>query len=392
MKKMKIIGLLLVMNTMAHTVWADSTFRSYQADRVDFDLTLNYFKTTANFSAGGSKADLYSGHSLQAIDTVMQGRYVLFNDLALFAGLNVSNVESNDAVATRTNSSVNKIYLGSDFQFLNTSFFNLSAEVSYLQNLEKIDVNGDSVLNSDGANEISASLASVIHLDWAYPFFKGGIKYRTEGLSTLLTYTAGLEMRFDDAAIGGVINGFSSIKDDEKTDQSYLRDEVIGRVNAGSKKYYSVNPNLIDSEIYLKYKFSHEFSMKGFAGYTLTGSNTAEGLHAGAEITWGFGGTDRPISRPTHRATPSRQTKKSHETNPGFVEDTNDGVNQDYFKPVSPSKDEYIEQLEGSPKSLRNATEPEPTTVTPAAKPTQPTLQDNGYQIKLKKIKKKKKP
>ena len=55
-------------------------------------------------------------------------------------------------------------------------------------------------------------------------------------------------------------------------------------------------------------------------------------------------------------------------------------MNQDYFKTVSPGQDQYIEQIEGSPKSLKNATEPD----APAAK--NPSEKD--YKIKIRKLKK----
>lgn len=385
MKKITIISLLFVVQVLSFRAKADNYFPSYQGGRTDFELSLNYFKSNSNFSSGGTKADLPAGNYMQAMDSTIYGRYVVVNDWAIFSNANISNAESSDSIATRTNSALNAISIGTDFQMISTNWFNLTAEFSYLQSLEKVKTDTDSVLNGDGANEAILLLGSTFNFDWIYPFFKGGIKYRTEGLSTLLVYTAGLETRNDGIALGGLLTGYSTIKNDDKTDQSYIRDTVNARVDAFSKKYNSTNPNLIDSEVYLKYNFSSEFSMKTFAGYTLAGSNAAAGYHVGAAIDWGFGSNVNHTTYSTSRKPVPKKTVPAKTG--GFKEDTNDGVNQDYFKPVTPSKDEYIEQIEGSSKSLRNATEPEPQVNSPA----KPEPFDSGYKIKLRKIKKKKK-
>ena len=389
MKNLNLLGLLLIVNTCTYQAVADSYFLSYHEGRTDFDVTANYFKTNSNFSSGGTKSDLPSGYYLQTIDTTVQGRYVLLEDVALSAGFNVANSESNDTIATRTNSTFNKIFISSDFQFYNSSLFNLTGEVSYAQNLEKVAQDTDSVLSSDGANEATAQVGSTLKLNSFFPFFKGGFKYRTEGLSTLLLYAAGAELRFDTSAFGGLVTGFTSIKDDDKTSQAYLRDGLTGRVDAFSKKYYAINPNLLDSEVYFRFGFLKDFAAKIFGGYTILGSNTAAGYHAGATFSWGFGGSSnvnvsRPLSVPSSYSPQpvkhsTQQPKPMNQPHPkGFKEDTDDGVNQDYFKPVSPSN----EDIEKEEPTI--TTKPPPTTAAPSNNPE--------FKIKLKKLKKKKAP
>lgn len=386
MKKIKIIGLLLICIALSNQAVADVNFRSYHDGRFDFDASVNYFKTTSNFSSGGVKADLPSGYYLQTIDTTAQARYVLTDDFGIFAGGNVAVVESADSLSVRSNSILNKIFIGADFQFYNSSVLNFTGEVSYLQNLENIKADTDTVIGSDGANEITALVGSVFNFDWVYPFLKGGIKYRTEGLSTLFVYTVGLETRNDDIALGGLLNGFSSIKDDDKTSVAYQREIITNRVNAFSKKYDSINPSVLDLEVYLKYNFTRNFEAKIFGGYALIGTNTAQGIHGGGSIGWGFGGDDSLHSY--HKNTETRKvvpTKKVTPTTPGFKEDTNDGVNQDYFKPVTPSEQLYVEPSEAPPKSYKKNSAPRSKVTDPTAAPS-----EGEYTIKLKKNKKKK--
>ncbi|MFZ3228808.1 MAG: hypothetical protein WA160_01290 [Pseudobdellovibrio sp.] len=402
MKKIKIITIGFLLVAFSNLAFADSNFRSYSLGRIDTEVTVNYFKTDSNFSTSGSKVDLPSGFTYQVINFTPEVRYVVLPDFGISAGLNVGSAESSDTIATRRNSSLNKIFIGADYLLYNTNWLSLMTEFSYTQVLEKVKIDTDTVLNSDGANEIIALISSVINYEPFYPFFKGGIKYRTEGLSSLFLYIAGIETRFSDFSLGGLATGYISIKDDDLTSTSSTREILTNRVDAYSKKYDSINPNLLDSEFYLKYNFSKDLAMKAFAGYTILGSNTAMGLHAGFSAQWSFGGDSIRTSHPKEVEQKRQQVVKPLppviikkavpiKTNPtnsnGFKEDVNDGVNQDYFKPVTPSNEEYIEQIEGSSKSLKNATDPEPTDDM-----TVKQIDSNsGYQIKLKKIKKKKK-
>ncbi len=367
--------------------YAADFFRDYRDGRADFGANLNYFKSTANFNSDGTKSDLISGTYFQSIDTTLSTRYVLIKDLGLSTTLNVGSSESADTLATRRNSSANKISIGSDYQIFNTGFWNLILDLSYSHALEKVDATADTVLNNDGANEVQAGLSTTLNFDGFVPFGQVGAIYRTEGLSTLLTYTGGAELRFDEIKLGGLLNGYSTLKQDENTARPFVRDLLTNRVDAVSKKYDAVNPTLLDSQIYLSYNFDPDFSIKTFGGYTLIGSNDAVGLHFGAAMTIGFGG-ERYVKRNQIRnnslqKSPPKNSLSLDPNEKSFKEDTNDGVNQDYFKPVNPSKDQYIEQIEGSPKSLKNATEPDPVVPTAAE-----TALQKDYKIKIKKKKK----
>ena len=188
-----------------------------------------------------------------------------------------------------------------------------------------------------------------------------------------------------------------SIKDDEKTNQPLDRDSITNQVNAGSKRYYSINPNLTDSELYLKFDLDRDWAVKASAGYTLLGSNSAEGFHLGASLNWGFGGQSKKYSpaRSSFKKSDTKPTKpmKTDPADQTFREDTNDGVNQDYFKPVSPSKSDYIEQIEGSSESLQNTTMPDletaPVKIKLKAKPGGNPVVEKEYKIKIRKKKKK---
>lgn len=394
MKKIRIILPLFLLTVLVRSGFADEVLHSYRQGRADFGISVDYFKTTANFGTDGSKVDLLSGNYFQKIDTYIGARYVLFDDWSVFANVKVGGSESMDALSTRRNSSVSQILIGTGYQLFNTGFWATSVDLSYTQAVEKIDPATDNVLNNDGANEVRGLATTSLNFDDLVPFAQVGINYRTEGLATLLLYTGGVELKLSPVNLGVLLRGLSTLKEDANTARPFVRDLITGRVDAGSRKYDSINPSLLDSELYLKYDFGRDLSFKTFGGYTLSGSNSAVGFHVGAEINWGFGADgSRSSSVPTKRNAVRKPIPKNKITldpsDKSFTEDTNDGVNQDYFKPLAPAKDQYIEQIEGSPKSLKNATESEsdPAAVVPVQQP-EPFAQD--YKIKLRKKKKKK--
>lgn len=398
MKKTKIIGPLFLLTLVGSGAYADEIFHSYRQGRADFGISVDYFKTTANFGSDGSKNELLSGNYLQNIDINIGARYVLFDDWALYANTKIGSSESTDAISTRKNSSVSQVLLGTDYQLFNTGFWSSTVDFSYTQAVEKVSPTTDNVLNNDGANEVKGLITTGLDFDGLVPFVQVGMKYRTEGLSSLLLYGGGAELRLNLVTLGGMVRGFTTLKADENTDRPFVRDVITNQVDAGSRKYDSINPALLNAELYFKYIFDRDLSFKTFGAYTVMGTNTAVNFQVGAALNWGFGSdANRPKSTSSKRSAVRKPMPKNtlsvDPTEKGFKEDTNDGVNQDYFKPLAPAKDQYIEQLEGSPKSLKNATEPEtePAAVAPAQKKPEPFAKEYKIKLRMKKKKKKKK-
>ncbi len=371
---------------------ADEVFRNFTERRFDSDINVNYYKTESNFAKDGTHQSLPSGYSFQITDIFIQGRYVLLNDFGLYGGANVGSSEAKDLLATRRNSTLNYVHFGADYLIYQSHLMSFYADFSYHHSVEKIATDTDSALNSDGASEVHAKLVGLFDFDYLQPYGSTGVNYRLEGLSTLLTYSAGVQSSFSQIILGAALNGYVSVIDDQKTGSPADRELITNRVSAVSKKFYAINPNLLDSDLYLKYMVNSNLSMQVNGGYGLIGSNTALGYHAGVGVTWGFGGShydnySRPVSRPqTTKPIPKLLAKPPVAPAPTkkFQEDTSDGVNQDYFKPVTPAKDNYIDKVQDVPPA--SAEEDEDFTVNSKKAPP---ANDNEYKIKLKKRKKK---
>ena len=346
---------------------AYSPYQVYKKDRIDLNLTTNFFKSQANFTADGSQQTLIGSNYFQSLDFTSYLRWELIEDIGFIGGFNIASSESSDAASTRKNSALNRVDLGFDYLFWNSDIHETFFRMIYSQPIEKIALNTDSVSNSDGATEIKPEVVMRFNLDGWYPYAQAGINYRSEGLSMLATYAAGLEMRFTEIGIGASVIGRTSIKDDDMTGTSSLRDAVNTRVNAGSKKYFAVNPNSTDLAFNLNFSANENLLFTLFGGYTLLGSNSAVGYNAGLSMNYDFGTSShaRPQSqnliqrKQKQKSTENLNTISREPTPNDFKEDTNDGVNQEYFKPVAPAQKNYVNQLEGSQQNLNNATAPD---------------------------------
>lgn len=383
---------LLMLLTLFSTAQSWAFFDPYQVYRPQrFDLAVDtqFYKTTANFDSGGQKTDLAFENSFQIIDVTPQLRWGMFRDLGVRIGGNIGSAESVDPIDTRSNSTFNRVDVGADYQLLNFESFQTIVDFEYSHPMEKIETTTDSSLNNNGASEIKPTLIMRMDAGSFYPYAYVGGNIRSEGLSTLLTYGVGGEFRFSELGLGAVVEGFSSVKDDEFTNSASRRDLITTRVNGGSKKFYSINPNSLAAEVFLNFAMTEWVKFKAYGGTDVTGSNTSQGFFVGGALNfaldYGNGGDDLEEQRVIRRSQRAKKVKKP--VDKGFRESTEDGVDQNYFKSVDPGSDDYVQPIEEEEQqpAPQNGTS---SSVNPS---TQSELDQLGYQIKLKKLKKKKK-
>jgi hypothetical protein len=389
MKKLLLSFLLFV---FAQPTFASNPYQVFHKDRMDINVRANYFKSQSNFGSDGSQQSLLGDNYFQNIDVTSSLRWELIEDLGFIGGFNVAASESADLLTTRKNSTVNRIDIGADYLFWTSSIHETFATIMYSHSLEATALNTDTVSNSDGAAEIQADISTRFNMNGFYPYFQGGLNYRSEGFSTLATYAVGAEFRFSEIGLGASILGKASITDDQYTGTPATRDTVNNRVNGGSKKYFAVNPNSTDLEVNLNFAASEMMLLKFFGGYTLVGSNSALGYNAGVTLNLAFGGSKAHSVRKRSEHKDNLNTISRELTPEDFKEDTNDGVNQDYFKPVAPAQKNYIQQVEGSKQNLQNTTTNDQVSEQEKQnEEVKKQLNNLEYTIKLKQKKKKKK-
>jgi hypothetical protein len=331
MKNSRFILLILCIFVTSPELFAQDAYKVYAPNRFDFYLKANYFNTNANYDANGGKQALIAGASLQTLRTEAALRYVLFGRTGLVGGVDFGNVETNNGTQVRTQSTMVSYFLGLDLSLYKSKSWALYAEGQFRNASENIDVNGDEALASDGANEIIGKATGTYTGGDFRTYASLGGNFRSDGLSALLVYSFGADYNFSGFRVGLNFEGLSTVKDDEQTATPIVRDLLTTRVNAGSRRYYSVNPNYLEGQLVLGYAFDKNLNFSIYGGPSLIGSNSAQGISAGAKLNWGF--ENEPAKVSTSEVV--EQTPDSV-TEPGFKVDTDDGVNQDLFKNTTP--------------------------------------------------------
>ena len=315
--------------------FAINHYKHFQSQAWEVQSQASYLKTKSNFNTSGNIADLPKSNYFQIVDITTGVKYGLSDDFNVYGNFNIGNAESNGTDALRTNSTLNKVSVGGEYLWGN-EFPQFIPEFSVLMDLEKIDDTQDHVLNSEGANEFTGKLNLQFDFRQFYIFGFGGYTYRDKGRSNLFPWAMNAEWALSGMTLGGELFGFQSISDDKDKGSAneVIRDALRSRVNGGSAKYYSTNPSVVDSNLYLKIGFGNDFVTWIAGGIPLIGNNYSNGFHAEAGLRWTFGGEStqrarkKPLSIPIGEGSRISTDKKVEK----FKEDTNDGVDQRIFK------------------------------------------------------------
>lgn len=323
----RFIPLIFCMLSTYQTAFAEEVYKPFAAGRFDSYLGAEYFSSSANYDSNGTKQNLITGASFSNISTEMSARYLFWDKFGIYTGLLFNNVQTSNGIRDRANSALAYYSFGADLQVFHSYNWSVYIDGNYKMANEEINITGDDAIASDGANEAIISGVVIYQNEPWRMFGKVGYDYRTEGLSSLVRYGIGGDYAFGSFKLGLDLTGYSTVQDDEKTATSIDRDLVTTRVNGGSRRYYAVNPNSLDAQLYGIYNFGKDFAVKVYAGNTVMGSNSAEGYTAGVTLNWGFGMTKKAIKS---EDVPNSSNLPDDEA--GFKVDTNDGVDQGIFQ------------------------------------------------------------
>ncbi len=339
--------------------FAINQYKHFESGVWGLQSQMTYQKSKSNFNTSGKISDLPKSNYFQLIDITTGARYGMSESINAYGHFNIGNAESNGTDAVRTNSTLNKVILGGE-ALVGDTFPQIIPEIAFVLDLEKVNENQDNVMNSEGANELTGKLNLQFDLRPLFIFGYIGYSYRDKGRSHLLPWNFNAETTFSDFTLGGEIFGFQSITSDKDkgATEEVARDALRSRVNGGSAKFYSINPSVVDFNVYLKTGWGQSFVFWLAGGIPLMGNNYANDLHAEAGLKWTFGAESvksfrrKEISIPVNEESRISTDKKVEK----FREDTNDGVDQRMFKatPTAPARKVITKPAHTAPdESLR---------------------------------------
>jgi len=346
-----------------------------RAGRIEGRATYSYFSTESNYSARGASGLVRNG-SLTHMQGDFTATYDWQPDWRFAAGFNVAWVESDDGLFTRSNSGLNEGF-ASVQKWYESGPFDIAPQGDFVFPFWRVDEASDEALIGEGVMRLRAGSWFFWPLGTYKPFGYLGFEYRDGGRSFLLPYEVGIKFKLPMFWIQGSFRGFESVMDDADVDNQLIRENYLKKVNAGSLRFYPVNPSASEVSAEAGTQFGSWGAHVGFA-ITVNGNNFSDGWTGYGGISW----SPAPASRKHDDGFSIRKERYDEDLfdgggrkDPEFIEDP------DFQEPVRP-----------------RATPP-PAEEAPMAPPLIPTDLDPGssqpveMQLELRRVPpKKKKP
>jgi hypothetical protein len=106
-------------------------------------------------------------------------------------------------------------------------------------------------------------------------------------MSSLIPWEIGGLFQFHSVFIAGEIDGYDTVIDDNLT-ATYQRETLQDRVDGGSFRYFSTNPNYSEFRLTAGFALGRDFVLTGSFANTLMGEETAYGQSYGLSLSYSF--------------------------------------------------------------------------------------------------------
>lgn len=343
--------------------------KTYEARTFEISGGITYFDTNSNYNDVGTKVNLLGSNKYNLIDSYLETRYVFKDRWSVDGQVYISNAESKNTDFNRANSTLNS-FAGSVDWMVYRGFMDLIPELSVRYSIDPVATNQDSVINNEGVLEVTAMLKAQNNYSWFSYYAGGGYRFRSER-SAVLPWHLGGGIQWKHSFLGLELNGFQTVTGDgdQGTNES-IRNTLIQKVNAGSFKFYSVNPSHIQAAVNFDIGFSRGMIVKTYLANSISGQNYSSGMTVGIAVNLLF---DTISNNPKFEETKVKDVQPIKKDDDYQIQ-TQDGVDQKLFQKEP--------EVEPPPKKVHKV-------------PTEDDLQDQLDQaemsIKLKSKKKKKK-
>ncbi|MES2856787.1 MAG: hypothetical protein V4692_13025, partial [Bdellovibrionota bacterium] len=234
-----------------------------------FTSDANYDETRGSFSR------LSNGRSLTVFETRPKIRYAFTHAVSAFAGTSFAQSKAVDFTNERSNSNVNEVFGGIDFQ-MNRRWWRVIPEIEFSYPVESSVFGQTLPMTSEGVWYVRAGV--FLFKPYKRVRFETylGVHYPGEGLAKRFQYSATTELALIRGfSLGGGISGFETIVTDDKLKSDRINAAITA--NAGSQRYWAYDPALIEAKAWLGFRADRAFTFRLGYAKTINGVRTAEG-------------------------------------------------------------------------------------------------------------------
>lgn len=264
----------------------------YKEGRWIFKAKESYFSSNSNYNRAGEEVSLPSNGYFQTFTSSFSLTHDVSKRLSLYTIFDAVYGKSRDAQFERTRFIPTEIKFGGDF-LLTKIWFNVVPEAQLTIPITTVSDTTDEVILNEGAVETKLGLYLSKHTKWLSGYAYGGYIYRSDGRSSLFSYDFQLLKSLNTVQIAAGLWGYYSLTDDIYILETQRRDVVTSRVNGGSLRFYSVNPNITEIGGSIGFPlFDGIFSRLGLST-TMAGERTAAGSTIWATLSYTFGSTTK---------------------------------------------------------------------------------------------------
>ncbi len=245
----------------------------------DFSLKtdFHFYTTDSNYSRqGGGYEKIGKGRNYTHFLTNIESRYGLSHRMNIIGSAGGAYAQSTTQEADRSHLGLTEIMGGGQIQLVRQAF-SFITESFIIFPLNAVDDDSDEVLTGEGAMVIQVGgwfskefLSHTLYLYLAYA-------YRDDGRASLLPWSLGVSKQSPPWSYRFEFGGFNIAEDDIYIQNSTRREGLLRRVNGGSFKYNSINPQVLEFTGEVGYYISPEISVSLGLSSTLNGQNYGAG-------------------------------------------------------------------------------------------------------------------
>lgn len=394
-----LIGLLTLVGAFSLECYADALsapqVKSYRKGQLKTYFGGDLFYATNSFDSSGNSGALTANGDYYYILEMPLGIRYSFNDswafnLAAIFGAAESKTSDLTYKATRSNSTLNAVHFGTDFVLMRSPF-ELIPELDVVYPLEKYDTTTDYVMTSEGVLQTTGALRIQQNFGAFLMFGRIGYTVRAEGRSSLLPYSVAAAYDTGHTAFGLAVSGFQSLSSDKDQPNPFLRNTTISRVQGGARKFYSIEPSMLDLGLFLNMEISPRWSLDLNGGYDVTGTNYAQGAHGGMTLTinWDLFTTKEALSSEMSAPITPESKLSTEKDIQMFKEEVQDGVDQKLFQARPTPKPGEVAPADKQSSARKNGKIESKSSVKksnkgPSREQLQQELDETELKIKLK--------